>query len=270
MSASPEPELDTATVHLRVFDQDREISFPVRVGPCTVRDLLPAARALSARVSALAVEHAEAEGRTVSCKAGCAACCHHLIAISSVEAAALAERVAAMPPERQAAVRGRFAAAVARMEAIGVLDPAGPRGRAALISRPRAGESAWEHVSRAYFEARIPCPFLEGDRCGIYEERPIVCREYQVTTPATLCSTLSAEVRDVERPIRVGDALGAAAGEIAGIDGRLIPLALLLEWAEAHGAALEGERDGEEMFWALLRQLDSEGATPFDEREGDG
>ena len=268
MSARSGPKTDTATVHLHVFGQDREISFPVRVGPSALRDLLPAARELSRRVSALAVAHARAEGRSVSCAAGCAACCHHLIPISSVEAVALAKIVAAMKPARRAALRARFAAAVKRMEELGLLDPAAPRGRAALLGQPAPGETAWEHVSRRYFDARIPCPFLEDKRCGVYEHRPIVCREYQVTSPASLCDQLTADVRDVERPIRAGDALGAAAAEIAGVDGH-IPLALALEWAEAHGQALEGTRDGEELFWALLGKLDGDTRTPFDERDGE-
>jgi Fe-S-cluster containining protein len=259
--------LDTAKVHLHVLGQKREISFQVRVGACTVSDLLPSARELSHAITALSIAQTEAEGRAVTCREGCAACCRHLIGISSVEALSLGELVAALPPEPRAELRRRFAAAVAQMEDAGLLDPSAPPGRTALLSRAAPDESSWEHVSRRYFEAQIACPFLEDERCSVYAERPLVCREYNVTTPAASCSTLSGEVHATERPVRMDEALASAAGEIAGVDEKLIPLPLLLEWVEAHGDALrQTTGDGEEMFWVLLRHVDTEIQTPFEER----
>ena len=34
----------------------------------------------------------------------------------------------------------------------------------------------------------VPCPFLEDESCSIHPERPLVCREYLVTSPAALCA----------------------------------------------------------------------------------
>jgi uncharacterized protein len=33
------------------------------------------------------------------------------------------------------------------------------------------------------------CPFLEDDKCSIYEHRPFVCRVYHVLSPSELCYT---------------------------------------------------------------------------------
>ena len=95
------------------------------------------------------------------------------MAISVVEAEALAGVVAAMPPERQAAVRGRFADAVRRLEGAGLLDPAAPPGDRFLKATDRGDKAATvREVGRRYFALGIACPFLDDESCGIHPERP--------------------------------------------------------------------------------------------------
>lgn len=252
------PTFDTAKIHLHVLGQDRELDFQVRVGPSTLRDLLPAAREISERIAGIAMEHAEAEGKKVSCKAGCGACCRQLVPISGVEAKSLADLVAAMPPTRRAEIRRRFKDAIQRLERAGLLDPRAKKGRQALLSTAAPGESGWENVSKRYFAAQIPCPFLEAESCGIYADRPLVCREYNAVTPAAWCSELSSRVETAPRPARMSEVLAEAANAIAGTNHPCVPLTLSLEWSEAHGKTLAGSRDGEAMFWALLDHMETE------------
>jgi Fe-S-cluster containining protein len=226
--------------------------------------LLPA-RALSDRLTELSSEHAAAEGKTIRCERGCAACCRHLIPISSIEARALADLVSAMPRATRDWVRARFAEAIARMEAAGLLDPAAKKGRSALSAKE--GEATWDHVSRRYFELWVDCPFLKDEACIIYEDRPMACREYQVTSPPELCNGFDPRIEGTERPVRMSEVLANTAGAVTGISTASIPLALALEWAEAHGGALRARKDGEELFWALLAEVDKDSQTPFEERD---
>ena len=62
-------------------------------------------------------------------------------------------------------------------------------------------------MSGRYFAAGIPCPFLEEERCGVYDERPVVCREYAVTSPPELCERLEPGLEAVERPVHMDQAL---------------------------------------------------------------
>ncbi len=266
--AGKRASVDTATIHLHVLGQDRELSFPVGVGPRPITDLLRPARELGQRISAIAVEQVEAEGKQVSCKLGCAACCRHLIPISAIEAASLAAVVAAMPRERQAEVRRRFAAAITQLESAGLLDARARKGREALMSDGAPGESPWDNVSRRYFELQVACPFLEDEACGIYADRPLTCREYQVTTPPAWCDELSARVESVPRPARMGEVLSDAANALLGAKSPMIPLPLALEWASAHTAPLRRIKDGEAMFWALLEHMETE--PPSSPREPEG
>jgi Fe-S-cluster containining protein len=44
-----------------------------------------------------------------------------------------------------------------------------------------------------YFHQGIPCPFLESESCSIHPVRPLICREYLVTSPAKNCEDPTAE-----------------------------------------------------------------------------
>src|SRR6185503_11944731 len=94
----------TATLRLKVGDLS--IAHPITVpsGPVAAPAVLPALQGLvNATVSA-----AEA-GKAISCRKGCGACCRQLVPISRTEGEALLALVEAMPEDRRAAVRERFA-----------------------------------------------------------------------------------------------------------------------------------------------------------------
>lgn len=254
---------DDLKLHLHVLGEDHEIDTRARVGPTRLGELLPLARSISEGVSAIAVAHEAREGRTVSCRAGCGACCCQVVPIAPLEAARLATVVEAMPEERRREVNGRFADAIRRLERAGVIDPKRRRGVAALRSTKKDPKEAWEDASGRYFKAGVPCPFLVDQSCSIYEERPMVCREFLVTTPAERCATWGADVRDVPRPARMSEALTDATNAILGRRDPNLPLVLALEWAAAHRGALDREGDGEELAMTLVRQIqESSDAEP--------
>jgi len=262
----PSPPGDTANLHLRMLGKDHTFSVPIPLGERTVLDLLPAARELTAQATAVVVDDARAQGREISCRAGCGACCRQLVVISYVEAQDLADLVAAMPPERQAVIRARFVEAVRRLEAAGVLGPVEADGGRALLA-PSDGPAAMEEVARRYFRQQIPCPFLDEESCSIHPRRPLVCREYHVTSPAENCARLyQVGVERLHPPLHMGDVLAQTAHRVAGTPAKVIPLVLSLEWAEARGAQLKQPRDGMEMFRTMIGEIDTSYARPFEER----
>ena len=216
---------------------------------------MPLARAISEGITAIVIERERAEGRIVSCRAGCGACCTQLVPIAPAEAVRLAEVVEAMPGRRRGAVEDRFENAVRRLREIGLIDPETFPEQAALRSPAPTGKTPWEDVSSRYFDARIPCPFLEDGSCSIYSERPMVCREYNVTTPASLCAALSPDVRDIPRLVRMSEVMGDFTNRLLGRNDYNIPLTLSLGWARAHRDAFELEGDGEELAIGLVRRI---------------
>lgn len=245
-------EASDIRVHLQTSAWAIAAPLTVPAEPATLETWLPFLQALSSQLSRSAQEAAAAAGRPVSCARGCGSCCRQLVGISLVEARALAQLVAAMPQPRQDEIRRRFAAALARLFASGVLgrDYADPDPEFPLAELPQ------QRLAAAWFSLQIACPFLEDESCGIYQDRPLVCREHQVTSPAAACSRMFREPVDrIELPVRLGAALARAAAEIAGVSTTMIPLLLSLELGAEVDAALSQPHDPREMLEALLGEI---------------
>src|SRR6267154_2150947 len=159
-----------STATLRLTMGALRIAHPITVpnAPVPAAEVVPALQGL---VNAV-VEAAEA-GHTVSCRKGCGACCRQLVPVSRTEGERLLQLVKAMPADRREALAARFAAAEAAID------------RAGLKER---GDRSDRELSVAYFAQGIACPFLEDESCSIHAERPLICREYLVTSPAELCA----------------------------------------------------------------------------------
>jgi Fe-S-cluster containining protein len=100
-----------------------------------------------------------------ACREGCAACCHLPVAITSAEAQLLSQ-ASGRPVETP--VGGQSVAEL--ME--------DPTAAAALASGPRSGPVG-------------PCPFLAGERCGVYADRPLACRLHMnLDADALLCQVV--------------------------------------------------------------------------------
>jgi Fe-S-cluster containining protein len=245
--------IDDAKVHLDVYGQTRVVDTKVRVGKdARLLDLWSTARDISEELTRASLEQAAAKGKTISCKAGCGACCRQLVPISGLEATALLDVVAKMPKDRQTRVRTRFAAAVQAMEDAGLLDRDTPKGRGELRSHETEPKAQWDDISRRYWSLRIACPFLEDESCSIYADRPMICREYHVTTPVAYCETLDGRTRAIDWPVRMSEVLATTAGRVAGLPQHGIPFTLALEWAEEHGKTMRAPHDGERSFRVMM------------------
>jgi Fe-S-cluster containining protein len=258
---SPRDDSNTANIHLQMLGAECIVEVAIPPGNQPVRALLPAARELTHQITGRAVAATQQQGRAVSCRAGCGACCRQLVAISLTEAQSLADAVAAMPSERQAVIRQRFAEAIRRLEAADLLDPSEPPGNRHLI-HPASDETgaATPPVAQRYFRQQIACPFLEDESCGIYADRPLVCREYLVTSPAADCAKLyELPIARIEVPVHMTDAMVQLTHTVAQAPAEAIPLVLSLEWAEAHAGQLDRQTlPGLELLQSLVTEVQRE------------
>ncbi len=188
---------------LQIGDAPVDLELAVPPGPVAAEDLMPVFQGLTNLVVSRGVEKAAASGRTVSCRAGCGACCRQVVPISEPEARDLARVVDAMPAGRQAHVRARFDAALAQLEPTGLLD--------------RAQDLKPEEIAAfglEWFAQAVACPFLEDEACSIHPDRPLACRQYLVTSPAENCRTPSREtIEMVALPGDPAAALRQASGK---------------------------------------------------------
>jgi Fe-S-cluster containining protein len=224
------------------------LSVDLPATPTSARRMLPVFQSLAHQVIDVAVAEAKKRGESVSCKAGCGACCRQLVPISLTEARALAALVASMPEPQRSKVRARFAKATARLEAAGLLDE---------LRRFDQMPPAWHRTIHArYFPLGIPCPFLEDESCSIHPQRPVVCREYLVTSPPDHCASATSEgVRRL--PLHGEVSTDIVRLEYLGPTKSRVALVLATEWAEEHRRDEPGPRPPLEWVEEVLGQADT-------------
>jgi Fe-S-cluster containining protein len=228
-----------STATLRLTVGDLRIVHPITVpsGPVAAADVMPALQGLVNAVVEAAESGLTKSGGSISCRKGCGACCRQLVPVSRTEGERLLQVVEAMPAERREVLKARFAAAEAAIEG-GDL-------------KERQGRSDRE-LSTAYFALGVPCPFLEDESCSIHPERPLVCREYLVTSPAALCA---GPKQEGVTPVAVPK-VSMAARRLQDEKDDWFPLAMLMAWAKTRSRKVE-RRTGPEWVQRFLKRMSS-------------
>jgi Fe-S-cluster containining protein len=241
---------ETARIHLRCLNEDASFEVPLTVGESTLVDALPSAYSLLAQATEVAIRHSGAP----SCRAGCGACCRHLVMLSVADARVLISEVEAMPEERRSVIRQRFAVGLERLERSGLLGPKGTRGF--VVEKEGDEDARRGEITARYFALGIPCPFLEEDSCSIHPVRPLICREYLVTSDPKFCAHYGHEqIEMIPPPLGVAAAMGRVAKAVAGTAHEGVPMLLLFEWMEQEGSKLDAKVDGLDVFRRFLEDL---------------
>lgn len=240
-------------VELTVAGKRIRADVPVPDGVADPVRLLPVLQSLADTMVDLSVRAAAERGRALACKVGCGACCRQLVPISRIEARRIAEVVDALPEPRRSIVRERFSDAIEGLRSAGLLER--------LRDAKSIDVEELSALGEQYFRLGIPCPLLENESCSIYADRPLICRQYIVSSDPIHCTDSAAKR---VRRINVPGKLGAAAArwdqemnpspEDDAHDVPWIPLVLAMEWATAHEHA-EPALTGPQQLQAMMSAL---------------
>jgi Fe-S-cluster containining protein len=263
---------DNATDSAAMVDADFSLTFgntslnasvKLPAGRTTLTQLLPIIQNLENAIVNRIGEEANKAGKSISCRAGCGACCRQMVPVSLFEAEALTAWIQTLDEEQRSELERRFHAALSRLRDAGVIE--------------KILKEDWlldqEHTTQLaidYFHAGVPCPFLEDESCGIHPIRPLSCREYLVTSPPELCKDPSVnEVAGIRLPIKLSRALFAFGQQLEQDPRGWIPLVFLLAWGES--AAKPGEHvagTGKEVLGMFLDQVTKTSASAGKEAAG--
>lgn len=184
------PELLTARFSLRIEGRSLSFSVEVPTAPVTLKEMLPVLFDFNRQLLEYSVAEETKAGKTISCRAGCGACCRQLVPISRTEATLVREWVASRPSEEALTIRERFDAAIGQLRSSGLYDRLKDRRSAVTLESVRA-------LGLDYFKVGCACPFLVEESCSVYPVRPMKCREYLVTSPAENCRTPNGDSIDM-------------------------------------------------------------------------
>ena len=178
-------EWTTGRVQFSIGGEPIEMQLSVPTKPVKLARMLPIFQQMTDSFLEIGVGKAENEGKTISCRAGCGACCRQLVPVSEAETLLLSEVVENMEEPRRSRVKKRFDDACRRFSEIGWT-----RRVDASDTLP---DDELQKLADDYFREGIPCPFLEDESCSIHPDRPLACREYLVTSPAENCTNPTPE-----------------------------------------------------------------------------
>lgn len=207
-----ENEWVTGNVRLNIKGYPMEMEMTVPALPVKPHRMLPVLQQMASSLVEASAKAVESQGKSISCKAGCGACCRQPVPISEIEVYQIAELVESMPEPRRSIIRQRFADGVAHFKKVGWFDKMNQQYEDGKRKESVQAVREATDVVMEYFYEGIPCPFLEKESCSIHPDRPIACREYLVTSPAEHCAKPSAQtVRVVDlilKPSRTVRELG--------------------------------------------------------------
>lgn len=242
-----EDEWVNGKAQLSIGGEPFDIDFTVPVKPVKLGRMLPVFQRLSDTFNDIGIAGLAAEGKTISCKAGCGACCRQLVPVSEAEAFDLRRVVDEMPEPRRSEVDRRFSEGVKKLKEAGFFERL---ARAAETDRDLYSERL-----REYFTYSIACPFLEEESCSIHKDRPVACREYLVTSPAENCSSAEGEdIENIHYLFKVKDAVITVSRNKRPPELPYVPMIQVLEWTDRRSDA-SPERTGGEWMRIFLGEM---------------
>jgi Fe-S-cluster containining protein len=245
------PDAVTVEFSVAVGDGKFKATAVVPAGQTNLTQILPVIQSLDDSFIQGVSAQLAAVGKPVSCKVGCTHCCHQLIALNIFEAEALTTWFRTLPEPRQQQLVERFHQALLKLSAAGLIDR--------MVNEEWFVESnTARQLAVDYLYKRVPCPFLEEGACSIYSMRPLICREYMVTSPPENCyDPANLETEPVRMPLYFSRTLHSIAADLEHDPRGWIPLVFLFGWmkANAHpGELIAG--DGPEVLYEFIKRID--------------
>jgi Fe-S-cluster containining protein len=226
MLESAESATVDVSFSLRIGDGTLNAKLTVPEGKTTLTELLPILQDFDSSMINHVVGEATEAGHPISCRKGCGACCRQMVPLSIFEAEFLGQWFITLPKERQAELEERFQKSLIKLKEAGVLDKI-------MDQKWGTDEKSFIQMAVDYFHAGVPCPFLEDESCGIHPIRPLICREYLVTSPAELCQDPSInQISAIHLPLMPSQALYKIGQELTRDTRGWMPLIFLLAWAK--------------------------------------
>ena len=186
--------------------------------PIQISDLVPAAQAIAEKVFAFTVERQKQQDSPIACRKGCSACCNYLVALSRPEIAYIRQKLSQMDAGYQHSVLKSSVESARK-----ILHNSSPIHEISQQPTP-------EQLSRWYASLNLSCPFLVNGVCGIYEHRPLACREHLAAGHSNLCdNSHPGQPEIIEPPFSILEALGQLDAELnqSDIEAVILPLALI-------------------------------------------
>lgn len=232
----------TANIKLNLYGKPVELNLPVSTLKVKPKRMLPVLQTITDRFVDTAVEVFTGKDEEISCKMGCAACCRQAIPLAEIEVYQISELVENMPEPRRTQIKQKFGDACDKLKKINWFE----RLENIYNSDSTAKTEEIQTLALEYLGQNIECPFLEEESCSIYQDRPLSCREFLVTSPAENCRNPSAEnINHLEMKFKVSKIIRQLWKTQNLSNKDTVALIYALEWSRQNPDRFEEKRDDE-------------------------
>jgi len=201
--------INAVSLELGIFGGPLHVQIGVRNCPARLADIVPAVWSLSKRIGQCIRRETIRSGYTIPCRKGCSACCNFLVTLSVPEAFYVVEEVMATTP----IARREYMIQSCR-KVIERVEQQMPE-HLVLNGYDNVSYVELKSFSSGYASLEQPCPFLQNSLCAIYEQRPILCRDWLVVGSATQCQLGKSNKKKVIRSsLRLGKVLKLLTSEL--------------------------------------------------------
>ncbi len=223
----PAHDSELVELELNIFGNSLHLYITAENKPARLSALVLLARLLSTKITTIIKEYVINNGDTITCQAKCSQCCRYLVPLAIPEAMQLSEEVMQMSKWEQRLV---YESTTLIAKQILELTPKGFLQELAE-AQSKIG-SKLNDISKWYYSMNLPCPFLLGNMCTIYNQRPMACREHLVVNSAPdFCKPDNTkQAQFLQTPISIIEALAKLTSELEQKPVETIMLPFVLSW----------------------------------------
>jgi len=206
------------------------------------------ARTISKAMVKIALKQCQAAGQVIACAQDCQAiCCRHLIGLSTIEAAYLAEM---LPRDSSHAAQDSIQKCRQRTQHLDQLMRQQRQNHPTFWSSSPTSALRFEQWHDAL---ALDCLFLHQNKCSIYTDRPLVCRHWFVTGSQQRCSVSGvAGEYNVLIPVNLTDVLIETAFHCSG-SYEIVLLPAIVNWYEQHAQQFTRQYPADQLVRLFLK-----------------
>lgn len=235
---------ETNSLSCAVTPPDGKVSFV---------DILPEIYMIYTTVLESTLAEQSTKGVVPSCSNGCDICCYQLITVSIHEAILLAYIVDNLGTAEKKRLKTSFANILITLEKNNLL-----KDLIDFHTNHFGDKELISSIQKEYWNLKLSCPFLLDNSCSIYPYRPLICRQYLVSSDPVCCKGSFKNDHLVTRIPLTHDFASAAAsfdGEEA-ITTRGIPLPIIFLIDGLLNYFPRPKASAEEMITRFLKHVD--------------
>jgi len=240
-------------VHLCTGNEETIVVLPYSDQTMQLMDLVPIAQTFCDAIVETRIKQSQSDGHPTVCKQ-ChrPVCCQHLFAVSTPEAAYLAEKLTTEHSHEALLLTVKCRNRAQQLDRM-ITQTDKDCHNSRLLG---ASNGLMTQLTACYNHLELDCIFLQNKRCVIYSDRPLSCRYWLATGSPVYCRTTGATNENrVDMPVNMNDVLIETTSRCLGARAEIVTLPTIIDWYERHNTEYKQAHPSGDLVGTFLESL---------------